>query len=236
MGYFFLFVLMISIVVLLPMSIKLLPDYLKFRNSKYQNESGNNFIQTVFNKGYYGEFLTFSCLESLELYHKILANVYIKKDDGSTTEVDLMMISEKGIFVFESKNYGGWIFGDEKQKMWVQTFPKGTKNKFFNPIWQNKYHIKAVQEVLKLPGENLIHSYIVFSERCTLKKIQIHSANVHILKRDMLKKTLTEHLAVLPISLNREEINRFYIALLPGTIVDEDVKSAHIKSISQKVL
>jgi hypothetical protein len=58
------------------------------------------------------------------------------------------MISTKGIFVFESKNYSGWIFGSEKNRYWTQTLPKNSKNKFFNPIWQNKAHIKALSESL----------------------------------------------------------------------------------------
>lgn len=37
-----------------------------------------------------------------------------------TYEIDLIMISETGIYVFESKNYSGWIFGDEKQRYWTQ--------------------------------------------------------------------------------------------------------------------
>jgi hypothetical protein len=61
----------------------------------------------------------------------------LSKKDGSTTEIDLIMIDETGIYVFESKNYSGWIFGDEKRKNWVQTLENRQKNYFYNPIWQN---------------------------------------------------------------------------------------------------
>jgi hypothetical protein len=69
-------------------------------------------LSTIFNSGNYGEFLTFCCLEKLKGDHKLLTNVYLPKKDGSTTEIDLIMIDETGIYVFESKNYSGWIFGD----------------------------------------------------------------------------------------------------------------------------
>ena len=52
------------------------------------------------------------------------------------------MIHEKGIFVIESKNYSGWIFGNERDKKWTQVLANGDKNYFFNPILQNKIHIK----------------------------------------------------------------------------------------------
>lgn len=49
------------------------------------------------------------------------------------TEVDLIYINTSGIYVIESKNYSGWIFGDFKQKYWTQTF-KTEKHKFYNPV------------------------------------------------------------------------------------------------------
>lgn len=33
--------------------------------------------------------------------------------DGATTQVDHVVVSRYGIFVVETKDYGGWIFGDE---------------------------------------------------------------------------------------------------------------------------
>lgn len=62
----------------------------------------------------------------------------------------------------ESKNYGGWIFGGEGQRQWTQTFENGHKERFYNPIIQNRSHVKALAAHLGLP-EGDLHSYIVFS-------------------------------------------------------------------------
>ena len=97
----------------------------------------------------------------------MLTNVYIPKNDGTTTEIDLLMINKTGIYVFESKNYSGWIFGDEKSKNWTQTLKGGKKNKFFNPILQNRAHINALKKLVKDVDSNNFYSYIVFSDRCT---------------------------------------------------------------------
>ena len=102
-----------ALLLLIP-AIVFLPKYIAYKRSDYRNASGNSFWAVVLNRGNYGEFLTFSYLEKLDGYHKLLTNLYIPKQDGSTTEIDLIMISETGIYVFESKNYSGWIFGDEK--------------------------------------------------------------------------------------------------------------------------
>ena len=38
---------------------------------------------------------------------KILRNVYVPKENGETSEIDVLYITQKGIFVIESKNYSG---------------------------------------------------------------------------------------------------------------------------------
>ena len=52
---------------------------------------------------------------------KVLRNVYIPKDNNETSEI--LFITQKGIFVIESKNYSGWIFGSEKQYKWTMIYP-----------------------------------------------------------------------------------------------------------------
>lgn len=175
---------------ILIVAINLIPKYITFRKSEYKDMSGNSFIQTIFNKGNYGEFLTFSYLEKLPTYKKLLTNIYAPKANGTTTEIDLVMIHETGIYVFESKNYSGWIFGDEKSKMWTQTLQNKQKNRFLNPIWQNEGHIKGLINNLPEIDQSLYKSYIVFSERCTLKKVTVYSPKVKIIKRQDLIKTI----------------------------------------------
>lgn len=67
--------------------------------------------------GRYGEFLVYDELKPLEREGiRLLFNTYIPKPDGTTSEVDVIIISKCGIFVVESKNYSGWIFGDKYKK------------------------------------------------------------------------------------------------------------------------
>ncbi|MBQ4094207.1 MAG: NERD domain-containing protein, partial [Oscillospiraceae bacterium] len=115
------------------------------------------------NAGQFGEFATEYALDSMlttDLY-MVLKNLYVPYR-GKTSEIDLVMVHEKGIFVFESKNYSGWIFGSADQPYWIQSLQNGDKNRFYNPILQNKTHIKALAEYLQLP-ETAFSSYIIFS-------------------------------------------------------------------------
>jgi hypothetical protein len=56
--------------------------------------------------GYYGEFLLFCKLyQGLTGKFKLLMNLNIPTDEGTTTEIDLLLIHETGIYIFECKHY-----------------------------------------------------------------------------------------------------------------------------------
>jgi hypothetical protein len=219
---------------LLGIMIYIVPKYVKFQGSKYQHESGNSFLKTLFDKGNYGEFLTFTQLEKLKGNYKLLTNLYIPKKDGSMTEVDLLMLCEEGLYVFESKNYSGWIFGDEKNKNWTQTLPNKQKEHFFNPIWQNKAHINALKSVLGINEDRLFKSFIIFSERCTLKKINVASPNVIVIKRNDLIPTIKREIKSSEQMLTNFQIESLYAKLKQYSHADDQVKQEHIRQIKMK--
>lgn len=111
-------------------------------------------------KGHYGEYLAKYALGNNNVagYLKILCNVYVPYQ-GKTSEIDIILIHEKGIYVLESKNYSGWIFGSAEQKNWTQCFNKNKKYQFYNPILQNQTHINALSNFLKLPKICLNHIF-----------------------------------------------------------------------------
>lgn len=130
------------------------------------------------------------------------------------------MLCSRGVFVFESKNYSGWIFGNESQKNWCQTLPKGRGNSnkelFYNPILQNKSHIKHLQNLI---GNNIsIWSVIVFLERCTLKNIQINNDDViKVIRRCDAFNTVEDMCKNEPEDMDQEIIEKLYTTLYPYT-------------------
>ncbi len=99
-------------------------------------------------------------------YH-LLNNLTIPFRDG-TTQIDHVLISTKGIFVIETKNYSGWIFGEEKSKQWTQTMYR-IKRRFQNPIHQNYLHVKAIEQLFDFLPKEHIHSLVVFMGRGEFK-------------------------------------------------------------------
>ncbi|KOS68961.1 hypothetical protein AEA09_10655 [Lysinibacillus contaminans] len=206
-----------------------------FKSSAYHKLTNNKMLAVIFNKGRYGEYLTSRIIEKYALTsHKQLVNVYVpKRNSAEMTELDLLYIDRTGVYVIESKNYSGWIFGNEAQQNWTQTMPNKKKFKFYNPIRQNATHIRAIQNFLGLPNES-IHSVIVFSERCQLKAIEVTSQNVHVLKRDNLKRFIKTQKQSAKQIFTQGDIENMYKKLLPQMQVSEEIKKQHIQTIQQK--
>jgi hypothetical protein len=201
-----------------------------FNNSTYKQESGNGFFKTVLNKGNYGEFSTYIMLEKLRINKKLITNLYIPLKNGNTTEIDLVMICNFGIFVIESKNYSGWIFGNDNSRTWTQTLPNGQKNKFYNPIMQNKTHINALKRLLEL-DINIFYSYIIFSERCELKNVRITDSNVALLKRNLIFKRINSNIQALEQKFTDKQVDDLYIKLSIYSNADNEIKLKHIRNI-----
>ncbi|MUV37769.1 uncharacterized protein JNUCC1_01575 [Lentibacillus sp. JNUCC-1] len=216
---------------LLTFGLLMLVFYLKFSASDYQEASGNPFLKTILDKGNYGEYLTFVALEKLKFPHKLLTNIYIEKEDGKTTEVDLVMLSEWGVYVIESKNYSGWIFGNEKNRNWTQSLPNRRKYRFYNPIRQNQGHIRAIKHALGTKIDDIFTSYIIFSKRCQLKKITVTSPHVKVLNRQHLARVIKRDIKRSEKILSQKEVDQFYRILKEGANADDAVKSAHIAAL-----
>lgn len=99
--------------------------------------------------------------------YSIINDVTLPLEDGGSTQVDHIVVSRFGIFVVETKNMSGWIFGNENQAKWTQTI-RGSKHYFQNPLRQNYKHTKTLSDLLDLPHE-LFHSVIVFTRNAELK-------------------------------------------------------------------
>jgi restriction system protein len=119
------------------------------------------YLKSPSGKGFLGETVViFSAKLRLDrnIYHMI-NNVTLATEDG-TTQVDHIIVSKFGVFVIETKNYAGWIFGSAQQKTWTQKFPRSSQ-KFQNPLHQNYKHARTLGNLLGLE-KDVIHSLIVF--------------------------------------------------------------------------
>jgi len=119
------------------------------------------FFKSPMGKGIVGEALVNFVLKmklDKENYH-LLKNITLPTEDG-TTQIDHIVVSIYGIFIIETKNMKGWIYGNEKQKTWTQKIYKFS-TKFQNPLHQNYKHVKTLESILDIDADK-IFSVIVF--------------------------------------------------------------------------
>lgn len=118
-------------------------------------------LKTPWFKGIMGEFivnLSAKLFLDKTKYH-LIKNVTLSTEDGST-QIDHIIVSKYGVFVVETKNMKGWIFGNAHQKTWTQKIYRHS-SKFQNPLHQNYKHVKTLESLLELNDEQ-IHSVVVF--------------------------------------------------------------------------
>lgn len=161
-----------------------------------------------------------------------IRNIYVPKSSGEITEVDLVYVTTKGIFVIESKNYSGWIFGDEHSQMWTACYPNNQRYKFYNPIKQNNMHVKWMAKYLNMHIP--MYSITVFSDECELKKVEIEHAYNFVIKRNELFECVCSIWDHMEPCMTDEQVTMVANLLKGLTNVDFDIKEKHINSIQNK--
>ena len=156
--------------------------------------------------------------------YRSVNNVTIPTGNG-TTQIDHVIVSKYGIFVVETKNIMGWIYGDEKQRQWTQVL-YGKKYRFQNPLLQNYRHTKALAEFLGIERSK-IHSVIMFWSECEFKtpmppNVLDRGYSAHIKSKD--KVLFTD-----------EEVNKIYEAIKTGMLPKAwSTRRQHLDSLKER--
>lgn len=119
-------------------------------------------------KGWLGEKITSASMWAMmdqDVYRKI-DDVIIPTSNG-TTQIDHVVVSKYGVFVIETKNMRGWIFGNADSDRWTQNI-FGVKHQFQNPLKQNYRHTRCLADFLKV-DHDLMKPVVFFIGDCEFK-------------------------------------------------------------------
>jgi hypothetical protein len=170
-------------------------------------------------------FFSLISINNLQFYTKQLVNIYIPKKDNLYTKIDLILISQKGIYVIEYKDMNGDIIGKHKSKYW-NMINKNKKIKFLNPINENFSHISTLKKLFSIDNykDTLFKSYIIFNEN-NLDKITYNtSQSLKIFNKNKLSDILNEDNKNSKNLLSIEQVNFIFENLQKYTIIDQDKK------------
>lgn len=159
--------------------------------------------------------------------YQVFDDLYVPRSDRSgVTQVDHVVISQYGIFVIETKNMSGWIFGRERDRWWTQQIYR-QKNRFQNPLRQNYAHLKALQVYLKLPLRTF-RSVVYFVGEAEFK-----TAMPENVLRGGLRNFIMKHQEP---ELSHAEIDRVAALLrnLKDVSSDPSIRAQHVQALKKR--
>lgn len=178
-------------------------------------------------KGFFGEKAVSFFLSRLDKSKYTVINNIMLKIGNKTTQIDHIVISNYGVFVIETKNYKGWITGNEYDDYWKQVIYK-RKEKLHNPIKQNYGHIQALKDVLwEFSDVNYI-SIIAFTTKADLKVKTI----TDVVYTTKLLKTIKKYENETIAASTKEQI---YTKLISLNIDSKESRKAHVNEIYNKL-
>ena len=109
-------------------------------------------------------------------------NDYIVAKGQFSSQIDHIVINPRGVFVIETKNYTGYVFGSDAQKQWTHVTNYGKeKVPFYSPVKQNETHVKKIRQIA---GNVPVRSLVVFVQNntenirssCVIPLYDLHNA------------------------------------------------------------
>lgn len=174
-------------------------------------------------QGRNGERYIAKLLQELPEGYRCLHDLLLKYE-GYTVQIDHVVISEYGVFVIETKNFRGHIYGSSEQKRWVQ-INKGKKRLFYSPTIQNNRHRFVISRICKLPIEKVI-PITVFIGKCEL---HLEDVGRTILSKDLLPYIygITEKI------LGQSDVEKIYNRLESKNITNESARRHHVAYVQR---
>lgn len=172
--------------------------------------------------GIIGERTVTSFLSVLDPKKYLIINDLMIENDGKTSQIDHVVISNYGIFVIETKNYDGWILGDESSNYWTQVIYK-RKEKLYNPIKQNYSHVLVLKNHLKEFPDIAYFPIVVFTRRSILKittnkDIVIYNTDLKVTIKKQQNEVISDSIK-----------DKIYAILNSLNIKDRNLRQKHIQ-------
>ena len=142
------------------------------------------FFRTPRGRGIKGELLIRWVIKSKE--NAVINNYIIEEEEGDSHQIDHIVVNHNGVFVIETNNISGRIYGEDSQKTWTQVLQYGKiKNKIYSPVKQNQTHVYSIKEIL--PKDVPVYSCVVFVQGNTNYITSSYTFRPAALRKYMLK-------------------------------------------------
>lgn len=180
-----------------------------YRSPEEKGAEGEAFVSNIIGGTVFGE--------------QYLINDIIITYNGKSSQIDHILINTNGIYVIETKNYAGYIYGSEEDMYWTQVINQYTKNRFYNPVKQNATHVYNLKRLLNTTVP--IHSLVVFT-KANIQKVYIPNV---ITIRDL---AIEVHNKKGP--LTAQEMGTLYNKIMELKFSNTTTKQEHVENIQKR--
>lgn len=201
-----------------------------YENSAYYKMTNYSYIKLWTDRKVKNTYKLSNALSNINGDHKLLFDVKIPMNNEQTC-IDAIIFHESGLYILNSYHMNGWIYGREQDEKWAQALHKEQLKTFDNPIIQNKKVISRLREMLPNIDDTLFYTLVVFNDGCSFKKIETHSLDVDVMKKNELKQYWAEPIGV---NLSKEQIEACYTQLEKYTDISTNDKNSQINSATAK--
>ena len=166
----------------------------------------------------------------------IINDLVFRKSNGLTSQIDHVVVSPYGVFVIETKNISGYVYGSETANQWLRRWKgysrrghyKQDELSFDNPILQNEAHIDALSERIGRGMQIPYYSIIAFSPVATLK---VRADKHHVIYWNEIRSCIYGYDK--PI-MDIEEAKNLYENIVALNIRDPEVRNQHAESAYER--
>lgn len=164
---------------------------------------------------------------------KVIKNAYIPKKDGTTSEIDLLMIKEDGIYIIEAKNLTGTITGNWKDDdELVLIHPNMNTYKITNPIKQNTHHFYALKNATGI-SQDRFKSIVVLGDHAKADYTTVPKGYARVCNLNQFSEQIKKLPNWNTSPLSDDEINTIYDTLNKYTKKTEEKENNHLKRIKK---
>ncbi|HAF0292611.1 TPA: NERD domain-containing protein [Salmonella enterica subsp. enterica serovar Typhimurium var. 5-] len=193
--------------------------------------------QVAVRKGEIGEYKIDIQLEQLPKDCRYLSDLLIKNSKAKSgySQIDHVVLTPYGIFVIETKNYQGTIYGGKDRKTWSVN----GKFKMMNPFVQNYGHIKALATLIDSKYEDSFISLVSFTKRSTFKvdlNYRKIASNELIVYDIELSEYIHRKVSVLKIQHKEPLLSEDAISTIYDTFSEADIKDPAVRKEHEQAL
>ncbi|MED4532933.1 nuclease-related domain-containing protein [Metabacillus fastidiosus] len=190
--------------------------------------------------GEIGEYKINIQLDQLPKDYKYLSDIIIpnSKAKSGYSQIDHIVLTPYAVFVIETKNYQGTIYGGRDRRTWSVN----GKFKMLNPFHQNYGHISALKSIIPIDSSNIV-SMISFTKRCTFKidtELRNIQSNELIVYDIELSEFISRKLNILKYQnessvYSNIEIEQIHQQIEQANIVDTKIRERHVQLLKSNV-